>query len=278
VATVTIDRPPGNDLVPTVMPEVLDAMLRAGTDEEVRCIVLTGSGDYFSRGADLSRPGLFDPKTGQVDRALMKQLRADHRAERGLRTGDLLEIPVPVIAAINGPAAGAGLAITLQADIRIVAEDARFSFAFAQRGITAELGLTWLLPRMVGLSTALELVLTGRRFSGLEAVSLGLASRALPAAEVLPAAQAMAEGIARTTSPLAVAAMKRMLWANGTSPSYVTATRREKDVMEWIMTFGDAAEGMKSFLDKRDPQWTTTGREELPGYLPALIENPVVEY
>jgi enoyl-CoA hydratase/carnithine racemase len=278
VATVTFDRPPRNALVPTTMLEVRDAFARLDTDETVRCIILTGAGTFFSGGADLTRPGLFDPETGRIDRDLMRRLRADHRRDRELINIDPLAVRVPLIAAINGSAAGGGLTVTLQTDIRIIAEDARLSFAFAQRGLSPEMGATWLLPRLVGQSMAMELMLTGRPFDGIEAQRMGFASRAVPRAEVLPVAESFARDIATKSSPLAITIVKRMLWAHGAEPSYVAVTRTEKDVIDWITALPDGAEGMRSFMEKRAPQWSTTGREALPGFVPTLFETAVEDY
>jgi enoyl-CoA hydratase/carnithine racemase len=277
VATVVLDRPPGNELVPTTMLEIRDAVTQLSEDDDVRCVVITGAGRSFSRGADLTRDGLIDERTGRVDRAEIARLRAVHRRERELETRDLLESPLPIIAAINGSAAGGGLTLALQADIRIMAEDAKVSFAFAQRGLTPEMGASWLLPRVVGISIAMELMLTGRPFDGHEAARIGFA-RAVPREDVLPTALEIAHIVADKTSPLAVAAVKQMLWANGTASSYVRATRSERDVLDWITAQPDAAEGLRSFIEKRPPVWATTGREPLPGFVPSLFETVVDEY
>jgi enoyl-CoA hydratase/carnithine racemase len=277
VATVVLDRPPGNELIPTTMLEIRDAVTQLSADDDVRCVVITGAGRNFSRGADLTRDGLIDERTGRVDRAEIARLRAVHRRDRGLETRDLLESPLPIIAAINGSAAGGGLTLALQADIRIMAEDAKVSFAFAQRGLTPEMGASWLLPRVVGVSTAMELMLTGRPFDGHEAARTGFA-RAVPREDVLPVALEVAHLVADKTSPLAVAAIKQMLWANGTAASYVRATRSERDVLDWITAQPDAAEGLRSFVEKRPAVWATTGREARPGFVPSLFETVVDEY
>jgi enoyl-CoA hydratase/carnithine racemase len=278
VGTVIIDRPPSNALVPTSMLEIRDAMWRLDEDPAVRAIVLTGAGRYFCSGADLSRRSFMDPKTGRVDRNEMKRLRAEHREKLGLRNRDLPELRVPVIAAINGPAVGGGLTLALAADIRLIAEDAKLSIAFTQRGLGPEHGITWILPRMLGQSMALELLLTGRRFDGAEAARIGLASRALPADQVLAAAQEMARGIAEKCSPLSVAVMKRMTWAHAGEPSYVNATRNEQSVVEWITQQADAVEGISAFMEKRPVKWQTTGREPMPSFMATLFATVIDEY
>jgi enoyl-CoA hydratase/carnithine racemase len=278
VGTVLIDRPPTNALVPTSMLEIRDAMWRLDEDPSIRAIVLSGAGKYFCSGADLSRRTFMDPATGRVDRNEMKRLRAEHREKLGLKNRDLPELRVPVIAAINGPAAGGGLTLALAADIRLIAEDAKLAISFVQRGLGPEHGLTWILPRMLGQSMALELLLTGRRLDGAEAARIGLASRALPADQVLPAARKMAREIAERCSPLAVAVMKQMTWAHAGEPSYVNATRNEQSVVEWITQQPDAAEGIQAFMEKRPVQWKTTGREEMPSFMATLFGKVIDEY
>jgi len=278
VGTVFIDRPPTNALVPTSMLEIRDAMWRLDDDPSIRAVVLTGAGKYFCSGADLSRRTFMDPKTGRVDRNEMKRLRAEHREKLGLKNRDLPELRVPVIAAINGAAAGGGLTLALAADIRLIAEDAKLAISFVQRGLGPEHGLTWILPRMLGQSMALELLLTGRRVDGLEAARIGLASRALPADQVLPAAQEMARGIAERCSPLAVAVMKQMTWAHAGEPSYVNATRNEQSVVEWITQQPDAVEGIQAYMEKRPVKWQTTGREEMPSFMATLFGKVIDEY
>jgi enoyl-CoA hydratase/carnithine racemase len=278
VGTVLIDRPPTNALVPTSMLEIRDAMWRLDEDPAVRAIVLSGAGKYFCSGADLSRRSFMDPRTGRVDRNEMKRLRAEHRDRLGLKNRDLPELRVPVIAAINGAAAGGGLTLALAADIRLIAEDAKLAISFVQRGLGPEHGLTWILPRMVGQSVALELLLTGRRVDGLEAARIGLASRALPADQVLAAAQEMARGIAEKCSPLSVAVMKQMTWAHAGEPSYVAATRNEQSMVEWITQQPDAVEGISAYMEKRPVKWQTTGREPLPSFMSTLFAAVIDEY
>ena len=277
VGIVTIDRPPRNALIPTTMLEVRDAVYRLDEDAAVRAIVLTGAGRYFCSGADLSRASMLDA-SGRVDRNEIRRLRDEHRQRLNLKGRDLPELRVPVIAAINGPAAGGGLTLALAADIRLIAEDARLSFSFVQRGLGPEHGMSWLLPRLLGPSLALELLLTGRSFDGAEAARIGLASRALPAAEVLPAALDVARGIVQRCSPLAVAAMKQITWAHTGEPSYVSATRNEQAMVEWITQQPDVTEGIRAFMEKRPAAWKTTGREALPSFLASLFETVIEEF
>ena len=161
----------------------------------------------------------------------------------------------PVIAAINGHAIGVGITYPLQCDVRFVAEDAKLQFAFVRRGVIPELGSHTILARVCGLSNAADLLLSGRVFSGREAVELGLASKALPAAEVLPAAMAWARDTAVNAAPLSTAVAKRLLWEGLLDAPY--AMKRKEDPV--FAAFGrapDAAEGVTAFLEKRPPRWT----------------------
>lgn len=276
VGVVTIDRPPRNALIPTSMLEIRDAVYRLDEDESVRAIVLTGAGSYFCSGADLTREGMLSG--GKVNRTEILSLRDAHRRRLGLKSRDLPQLRLPVIAAINGPAAGGGLSMALAADIRLIAEDAKLNVAFVQRGLGPEHGLSWLLPRMIGQSAALELLLTGRTVDGFEAARLGLASRCLPAAEVLPAAMDMARGIANRCSPMAVALMKQLAWAHAGGVSLEEAMRNEKLSVEWITQQPDADEGIRAFMEKRAPAWKTTGREAFPSPLATLFETETEEF
>jgi len=276
VGVVTIDRPPRNALVPTTMLEIRDAMHRLDENDAVRAIVLTGAGNYFCSGADLTRPGML--AGGKVDRGEILRLRDAHRQRLGLKSSDLPQLRLPVIAAINGPAAGGGLSMALAADIRLIAEDAKLNVAFVQRGLGPEHGLSWLLPRLIGHAAALELLLTGRTVDGFEAVRLGLASRALPATDVLPAALEMARNIAARCSPLAVAVTKQLTWAHAGATSYSDATRNERVAVEWITQQPDADEGIRAFMEKRAPAWKTSGREPPPSALAALFKSEIEEF
>jgi enoyl-CoA hydratase/carnithine racemase len=170
------------------------------------------------------------------------------------------EIDKPVIAAINGHAVGVGMTYPMLADVRIVAEDAKIAFPFVRRGVMPELGSHVTVARVVGFSNAADLLLTGRTLSGREAAAMGLASRALPAAQVLPAALEMAADIARNAAPASVAAAKRLLW-EGLTASVPEMMRREEPLFAWFGNQADAKEGVTSFVEKRAPAWSQSSRE-----------------
>jgi enoyl-CoA hydratase/carnithine racemase len=167
----------------------------------------------------------------------------------------------PVIAAINGHAIGVGITLPLTCDLRFVAEDAKLQFAFVRRGVLPELASHTLLPRVIGFSRAADLLLTGRQFSGREAAELGLASRALPAADVLPAALEKAREF-RLAAPLAVAHSKRLLW-QGIALDAPAMMKREGPPFALLGGHADAREGIAHFLEKRPPQWQGRVSKEL---------------
>jgi enoyl-CoA hydratase/carnithine racemase len=168
-----------------------------------------------------------------------------------------------VIAAINGHAIGAGLTMTMQCDIRLVAEDAKLAFAFVRRGVVPELGSHNIVPRLVGLSNAADLLLTGRTFRGREAAELGLVSKALPAEEVVPAAREIAREIAVHSAPVSVAISKRLLW-EGIANSVPETIRKEGKLLAWSGQQPDAIEGVTSFLQKRPPEWRLKPSSDMP--------------
>jgi len=173
----------------------------------------------------------------------------------------------PVIAAINGAAVGLGLTYPMLWDIRVAAEDAKLGFVFNRRGFLPEGNSLWLLSRLVGASVALELLLTGRTFSGREAAALRLVSRALPAAEVLAAAQAIGRDIAQNTAPASTAITKRLFYAQLESPDRLASRAEELDFVHWAMQQPDFREGMAAFREKRAARWTGNRIDDLPAGL-----------
>ncbi|MFI5319292.1 MAG: enoyl-CoA hydratase-related protein [Myxococcota bacterium] len=253
VATVTLNRPEAMNAWNGAMAAAFDAALRAcDADDAVRAVVLTGAGRAFCAGADLAGGGdTFKPRDGG--------------AVAGTRPHEVcwpFMLRKPVIAAINGHAIGVGITLPLTCDIRFVAEDAKLQFAFVRRGVLPELASHSLLPRVIGFSRAADLFLTGRQFSGREAAELGLASRALPAAEVLPAALEKAREFA-LAAPLAVATSKRLLW-EGMALTAPEMMKRENPPFAQLGAHADAREGIAHFLEKRAPKWSGNVSRELP--------------
>lgn len=253
VATITLNRPEAMNAWNGAMAAGLDSALRAcDTNDDVRAIVLTGAGRAFCAGADLSRGSdTFKPAEGG--------------AVAGSRPREAcwpFMVRKPVIAAINGHAIGVGITLPLTCDLRLVAEDAKLQFAFVRRGVIPELASHTLLPRVIGFSRAADLLLSGRMFSGREAAELGLASRALPAAEVLPAAREKAREFS-LAAPLSVAISKQLLW-DGIALDATSMMKREGPPFSLLGGHADAREGIAHFLEKRDPRWSGSVSKELP--------------
>jgi enoyl-CoA hydratase/carnithine racemase len=255
VATVTFNRPEkmnafNHDLT-VAFPK---AMWELEADESVRAIVITGAGRAFCSGIDLEAGA---DSFGSAAHGKNEQDQALGVSAESIATEMAFwRMHTPVIGAINGAAIGAGLTITLLFDIRFVAEDAKLAFPFTRLGVIAEANSTWLLPRLIGTSQALELLMSGRRFNGIEAVQLGLASRALPATEVLPAALEWAHDVADNTAPGSIAQVKRLVYEGLQDTDRFTSFRRETDLTWWMGELPDAAEGVMASLERRPPKWT----------------------
>jgi len=257
VATITLNRPERmNAWTGEMANELSDALGACNANDEVRAVVLTGAGKAFCAGADLSGRG--DTFSGREGRGEARTRRRNH-----VRPWHLDK---PVIAAINGHAIGVGLTYPMLCDIRIVAEDAKLQFAFVRRGILPELASHVIVARVAGFSNAADLLLSGRVLRGREAAELGLATEALPADEVLPAAQARARDIAVNAAPMSVAIAKRLLW-EGITSSVPEMLEREGELFAWLGNQPDAREGVVSFLEKRPPEWKLSVSRDLPEQL-----------
>jgi enoyl-CoA hydratase/carnithine racemase len=253
VAVVTLNRPEKlNAMTAQMGAEMDDAMAEADEDDDVRAVVVTGAGRGFCAGADLGSGGQFGAGWGRANPDLRRKLP--------------MEICKPVIAAINGPAVGAGLTWPLQADIRYVAEDAKLAFAFARRGVLPELASHVILARLCGLSKAAELLMSGRTFSGLEAVEYGVATKAFPADRVLSESMALAQDIAANAAPIPVAISKQLLW-EGIGIDLREFRRREGQLFTFTTRTPDSREGTMAFLEKRAPRWQGRISHDLPDFL-----------
>jgi enoyl-CoA hydratase/carnithine racemase len=264
VATIWLNRPEHRNAFSREMLQELHAALEAfEADDAVRAIVVTGAGKYFSAGADLSRGG----STFSGQRGEGGDLEAASRERPSMPAW---QMRTPVVAAMNGSAVGMGMTIPMSWDIRIAAAEGKYGFVFPRRGIVAEAGSTWLVPRLIGASLALEVMLTGRLISGAEAAEIGLMSRALPADEVLPAALDIARDIAANTSAMSVAATKALIYRGLAEPDRLVHQRLEHEVFRWSGRQADAAEGVLAFLEKRSPQWRLSKSRDYP---PALASE-----
>jgi enoyl-CoA hydratase/carnithine racemase len=263
VLVVTLNRPARlNAWTPTMGTELGQAFDRADADDDVRAIVVTGAGRGFCAGADLAAGGdTFDFSSAEPADAV-------HRDGGGRFTLRVYESLKPVIAAINGPAVGVGATMTLPMDVRMISEDARMGFVFTRRGIVPEACSSWFLPRIVGISRAMEWVATGRVFSAQEALDGGLVRSIHPAGEVLDAAVALAREIADNTAPVSVALARRMLWTMLGAEHPMIAHRADSRGMLYRGQSADAAEGVQSFLEKRPPDFPDRISDGLPDIMP----------
>lgn len=259
ILTITLNRPDRLNAWTGVMEqETRDVITRAGNDDAVRCILVTGAGRGFCAGADMSGLQQIGDDGGEAAPAAVTPTAqattdvADLEALYPGRFGYMYRCPKPIIAAINGPCAGIGLIFTLYADLRFANQDAKFTTAFAQRGLIAEHGIAWLLPRLVGEAHALDLLFTARVFKGAEAERVGLVNRALPANELVPHAMETAKHLATQVSPRSLAIMKRQI-----RESYFQSFALSLDIanheMEQSFTSFDFKEGVDSFVAKRAP-------------------------
>jgi enoyl-CoA hydratase/carnithine racemase len=259
VATIWLNRPEQrNSFSADMTRELFDAFAAFEADDGVRAVVVTGAGKYFSAGADLgSRGGATFSRSADADSA-EQQERTERAEPRRMRT--------PVIAAMNGSAVGMGITLPVSWDVRFAAADAKYGFVFTRRGVVPEAGSTWMLPRLVGVSRAMELLLSGRIFSGAEGAEMGLFSRALPAEEVLPAAQEFARDLAANTSAVSVAATKALVY-NALGQDREASHTVEHQVFRWTGNQADAREGVSAFLGKRAPQWPLSKVKDYPPML-----------
>ena len=261
VLTITLNRPDRlNAWTPTMQDEVKRTVIEAGNDEAVRCIVITGAGRGFCAGADMDGLKQIDPDQGSN---LGPQRSGDADPFPGVpgpeihdhfpgRFGYMFSCPKPIIAAINGPIAGIGLVFALYADLRFAATSAKFTTAFSQRGLIAEHGISWLLPRLVGEAHALDLLFTARKFLGDEAERVGLVNRALEPDALMGHVSEMAEHMATQVSPRSIAVMKRQIRA-AYFQTFSEALDVGDDEMQKSFATFDFKEGVASFVERRAP-------------------------
>lgn len=262
VATICFNRPERlNAFTYIMMDELRHALAQAEKEKQVIGIVLTGAGRGFSAGMDMNA---LDEQTNAAEVANKKDKRVHLNAEPGdpnmgedfrIAFTYLMSIRKPLIAAINGPCAGLGLSIAMLCDMRFAAENAIFTTAFSQRGLVAEHGQSWILPRVVGPSRALDLLWSSRRFDGIEAERLGLVDRVLPREEVVPNAQAYLEELAETTAPLSLMVMKQQIYRH-LNMSLKDAMYESHRLMAESLARPDFKEGVESFIQKRAPRFT----------------------
>ena len=270
IATVTLNRPDKlNAFTRRMRDELIAAFERADADDEVRVVIVTGAGRAFCAGADLSAgTGTFN--YAKRDDAGLE----DHRDGGGRVTLKIFASKKPVIAAVNGPAVGIGVTMTLPMDIRIASSAARFGFVFARRGIVPEACSSWFLPKVVGLSRAAEWLYSGRVFDAAEALAGGLVSRVVPPGELLPAARALAREIADNTSAVAVALARQMLWRMAGADHPMEAHQVDSRGIFAMGASPDVAEGIAAFKEKRPARFGMKPSTDMPAFYPWWEERP----
>lgn len=261
VATITLNRPDKlNAFTTRMMREMIDAFDRADADDEIRAVIVTGAGRAFCAGADLSAGGATFAKGGS-DEQTAAGVPRDGGGMVSLRIFESLK---PVIAAVNGPAVGVGITMALPMDIRLASTSAKIGFVFARRGIVPEACSSWFLPRLVGISQALEWCYSGRVFSADEALAGGLVSSVHEPEDLLPAARSIAADIVENTSAVSVALTRRLMWAMLTADHPMEAHRADSRAILERGRSADAREGVESFLAKRPAVFTDRVSDGLP--------------
>jgi enoyl-CoA hydratase/carnithine racemase len=263
ILTITLNRPERLNAWTGRMGEELRAAFDlADADDEVRAIVVTGAGRAFCAGADLESGG------DTFDYSKRDTAGVAGRDGGGEFTLRIFESKKPVIAAVNGPAVGVGATMTLAMDVRMAADDARLGFVFARRGIIPEACSSWFLPRVVGISRAMEWVSTGRVFSAQEGLEAGLIRSLHPKDELLGAARELALEIAENTAPVSVALARQLMWRMLGAEHPMIAHRADSRGMIARGQSADVVEGVSAFLEKRPARFTDKVSDGLPDVMP----------
>lgn len=268
VATLTLNRPHKmNAYTRTMMTEIIDAFDRTDADDSVRAVIVTGAGDRaFCAGADLTPEDGARPFSDPTEVADLSDPKV--RDGGGFCTLRIFNSKKPVIGAINGAAVGIGATMQLPMDFRLASTSARFGFVFARRGIVPEAASSWFLPRLVGMSQALEWCMTGRVFGAEEALKGGLVRSLHAPEDLLPAAHALAREIADNTSAVSVAMTRAMLWRNSAREHPMFAHQVDSRAIYQLSRGADAKEGVTSFLEKRAPAYPGRVSSDMPAFYP----------
>lgn len=273
IATITLSRPDKlNAFTDEMMEEMLAILDEVDADDAVRAVIVTGDGRAFCAGADLSEGSkAFVNEGGDAplgESGLLDYTRDAARDGGGRMTLRLFRCLKPLIAAINGPAVGVGATLTLAMDFRLASNAARIGFVFARRGIVPEAASSWFLPRIVGISQALEWCYTGKVFDADEALRGGLVRSVHAPDELLPAAKTLAREIADGTAPVSIALIRQMMWRGLGMSHPMEAHRIDSRGIMWRGRSTDVAEGVASFLEKRPPRFSNTVSADMPDFFP----------
>jgi len=271
IMTITLNRPDNlNAFTEEMGDELIDIFDRADADDDVRVIIVTGAGRAFCAGADLGKGGkTFDYQSDGLEDTL-----ETHRDKGGMVSLRIYDMKKPLIAAINGPAVGVGITMTLPMDIRLASENAKLGFVFAKRGIIPEACSTWFLPRVVNISKAAEWILTGRLIPAREALAQGLVSELLAPDALIPRAREIAAEIAQNTSGISVALARQLLWKMLGADHPMEAHKLDSKSLFWTGLAADAQEGIAAFLEKRPPEFKMKPSSDMPEFYPWWKDRP----
>lgn len=261
ILTVTLNRPAQLNAMNLPMFDLFHAILNdADGNDEVRALIITGAGRGFCAGADLStgRDAFGTNKGDEIDL---------HRDPGGLLNLQIFQLRKPVIAAINGPATGVGLTLTLPCDVRLAASTAKMGFVFARRGIAPDGCSSWFAPRIVGISQALQWFMSGRVFDAQEALTGGLVSEVLPPEQLLPRAKEVARSLFVDSSRVSVGLVRRLLWQMAGNASPQDALQLESKALWYMGKRDDSKEGVASFMEKRAADFPLRVSRDFPDFL-----------
>jgi enoyl-CoA hydratase/carnithine racemase len=271
VGTITLDRPDRlNAFTVRMQQELCAAVDEVDADEDVRALVVTGRGRGFCAGADLGGGDTtFDTDSDvATGGGVLREADGRHRDEGGLTALRFFECTKPVIGAINGAAVGVGVTMTLPFDVRLASTAAKFGFVFARRGLVPEACSSWFLPRVVGISRAMEWCATGRVFGAEEALAGGLVRSVHEPDDLLPVAYGLAREIAAGASAVSVSLTRAMLWRMLGAPHPMDAHRLDSALVDALGPGADVREGVLSFLEKRAPEFPNRVPRDLPPLYP----------
>jgi len=262
ILTLTLNRPDKlNAFNGDMLNEMCDALDKADADDNVKAIIVTGAGRAFCAGAYLARGGdTFDHDA--------QGLGGMKRDGGGLLTLRIFECMKPIIAACNGPAVGVGVTMQCAMDIRLASDNAKYGFVFAKRGIVPEACSSWFLPRIVGISTALEWAYSGRIFQASEALERRLVRSVHKPEDLLPAARDLAHEFAEETSSISIAMIRHMMWKMLGADHPMEAHQVDSRGVYFTGRSADAKEGVQSFLEKRPAEFPGKVTEDMPEFFP----------
>ena len=271
ILTITLNRPNQlNAYTDRMMTELVDALSRADADDEIRAVIVTGAGRAFCAGMDMAAGGDTFAQKDEGEKVDMSK----HEDTGGMLTLRIFNCIKPIIAAINGPAVGVGVTMTLAMDIRIASDKARFGFVFARRGIVPEACSSWFLPRIVGISKALEWSYSGRLIPADEALHSGLVRSVHQPDDLLAAANDIAREIADNTSAVSIALIRQMMWRMLGADHPMEAHKIDTRGVFYTGRSADAKEVVQSFLEKRPAKYTNKPSTDMPEFFPWWKNRP----